>query len=147
MGEVSEATQAKGLEDSVEVSMDSNYQFVQISMSGAILFDSGQADLRVEAKPILNKLGTILKVYDEYEIKIEGHTDNVPINNSNFDSNMWLSTARATNVFEYLTKEKGLNPKTLEASGRGEYEPIASNNTTQGRAKNRRVEIKIYNNF
>ncbi len=143
-GEVSEATQANGLQDTVEVSMDSNYQFVQISMSGAILFDSGQADIRVEAKPILDKLGTILKVYDKYEIKIEGHTDNMPINNYKFNSNMWLSTARATNVFEYLTTEKGLNPKTLEASGRGEYEPIATNSTAQGRSKNRRVEIKIY---
>ncbi len=146
-GEVSQATQAQGLEDSVAVSMDSNYQFVQISMSGAILFDSGQAILRVKAEPILDKIGTILKVYDEYEIKIEGHTDNVPINNKNYDSNMWLSTARATNVFEYLTTKRGLNPKTLESSGRGEYEPIASNNTSEGRAKNRRVEIKIYSNI
>ncbi|MFA9463830.1 MAG: flagellar motor protein MotB [Velocimicrobium sp.] len=143
--EVTDATQAKKIADLVDVSMDSQYQFVQISLSGAILFDSGQAALRSEATPILSKLGTILKTYDKYEIKIEGHTDNRPIKTAKFDSNMWLSTARATKVFEYLTIEKGLNPKTLEASGRGEYEPIASNNTAKGRAKNRRVEIKIYN--
>lgn len=145
--EVSEATERKNLQDSVTVSMDSDFQFVQISLSGAILFDSGSAELFNEAKPILDKLGSILKTYDKYEIKIEGHTDNVPINNSTYTSNMWLSTARATKVFEYLTTEKGLNPKTLEASGRGEYEPIATNDNEDGRAKNRRVEIKIFNNI
>ena len=114
-------------------------------MSGAILFDSGKADFRSEASPILNKIGTILANFDDHIIKIEGHTDNVPMSSGRYESNMWLSTARATRVFEYLTEEKGLSPKTLEASGRGEYEPIASNQTAEGRAKNRRVEIKIYN--
>lgn len=143
---VSDATEQKGVEDTVEINMDSNYQYVRILLSGAVLFDSGQADIKKEAYPIMNKIGDILKRYDKYMIKIEGHTDNVPISNSKYESNMWLSTARATRVFEYLTKEKGLNPDTLEASGRGEFEPVADNTTTEGRARNRRVEIKIYTN-
>lgn len=145
--EISDAADEKNLEDMIAVSMDSDYQYVQISLSGAILFDSGKADLKKEAKPILKKLGTILKTYDKYVIKIEGHTDNVPIKNNKYGSNMWLSTARAIQVFEYLTEECKLDPKTLEASGRGEYEPIASNNSTEGRAKNRRVEVKIYSSI
>lgn len=144
--EVIEATEEKKLMEDVSIAMDGDYQFVQISLSGAILFDSGKDTFREEAVPILDKLGTILKMYDRYDIKIEGHTDNVPISNGTFKSNMWLSTARATTVFEYLTVKKGLNPKTLEASGRGDVDPIASNNTAEGRSKNRRVEIKIYSN-
>lgn len=142
--EVSDASNAGQLKDTIDISMDENYQYVRIVLSGAILFDTGQDVIRKEAEPVLDKLGEILKIYDKYDIKIEGHTDNVPISNSKFSSNMWLSTARATRVFEYLTKKKGLDPKTLEASGRGEYEPLADNKTAEGRSKNRRVEIKIY---
>lgn len=143
--EVVEAAEEKNVEDSISVSMDENYQYVRISLNGAVLFDSGSADIKKEAIAIINKVGDILKVYDKHLIKIEGHTDNVPISgNGKYESNMWLSTARATRVFEYLVEEKGLNPKTLEASGRGEYEPLADNSTPEGRAKNRRVEIKIY---
>lgn len=79
-------------------------------------------------------------------IKIEGHTDNVPISSAAYPSNLWLSTARATKVLEYLQNVKGLKPKNLEASGRGESIPVASNSTASGRARNRRVEIKIYSN-
>lgn len=142
--EVADATAENKLQDTVDVSIDENYQYVRIVLSGAILFDTGQDSIRKEAEPILDKLGDILKIYDKYLIKIEGHTDNVPISNSKFSSNMWLSTARATRVFEFLTRNKRLDPKTLEASGRGEYEPLADNTTAEGRSKNRRVEIKIY---
>lgn len=132
----------------VSVGMDENYQFIKISMYGAILFDSGKADIKADAKPILNKIGDILKLYDDHLIKIEGHTDNVPITNSStYKNNLWLSTARASNVWEYLTDVKKLNPKTLESSGRSEYDPVADNSTEEGRRQNRRVEFKIYNDF
>ena len=108
------------------------------------LFDSGSAEIKKESVGVIDKIGDILKTYDKHLIKIEGHTDTVPMKNGKYESNMWLSTARATKVFEYLVNKKGLSPKTLEASGRGEYEPLASNDTREGRAKNRRVEIKIY---
>ena len=143
--EVIEASEEKNVSDSITVSMDENYQYVRISMNGAVLFDSGSADIKKEAVGVIDKIGDILKRYDKHLIKIEGHTDNVPMSSKrNFESNMWLSTARATRVFEYLVNTKGLNPRTLEASGRGEYEPLGDNSTPEGRAKNRRVEIKIY---
>ena len=143
--ELIEAADEKNVSDSISVSMDENYQYVRISMNGAVLFDSGSADIKKEAVAIIDKIGDILKTYDKHLIKIEGHTDNIPMSgNRKYESNMWLSTARATRVFEYLVNTKGLNPKTLEASGRGEYEPLGDNATPEGRAKNRRVEIKIY---
>lgn len=142
--EVVEAAEKKNIEDSVEVAIDEGFQYVRIVMNGAILFDSGKETIKKEAIPILNKVGDILKTYDEHLIKIEGHTDNIPINSSRFPNNIWLSTARATEVYEYLTEKKGLDPESMEASGRGEYNPIADNKTESGRAKNRRVEIKIY---
>jgi chemotaxis protein MotB len=143
--DIADLADQKKLENYIELSMDPNFQYVKISLSGSILFDSGKADIKSDALPIFSKVGDILHVYDKYNIQIEGHTDNVPINNSNFKSNNWLSSARALNAATYLINEKGLDPKTLSWTGRGEYDPIASNSTPEGRAKNRRVEIKIYN--
>ena len=74
----------------------------------------------------MNRIGDVLKMYPKNTIKIEGHTDNVPIHNANYSSNLWLSTARATKVLEYFQK-RGLNPDNLEASGWGDVHPIASN--------------------
>lgn len=133
------------IEQYVSVGMDENYQYIKISMYGAILFDSGKSEIKDSAVPVLKKIGRILKVYDDFLIKIEGHTDNVPItNNIAYKNNLWLSTARASNVLEYFVNNTGLDPNTLEASGRGEYDPVADNKTPEGRKKNRRVEIKIY---
>ncbi len=136
------------LEQYVSVGIDEDYQYIKLSMYGAILFDSGDADIKKEALPILNKIGSILKTYEDNLIKIEGHTDNVPItNNVEYKSNMELSTARACTVWEYLTGLKRLNPKKLESAGRSEYDPIADNSTEEGRKKNRRVEFKIFSDL
>ena len=137
-------TESSRLQDSLDVTMDDGYDYVMISISGGVLFQSGSADIQSGAKRIMFSVGSLLKRYQNRRIKIEGHTDNVPIKNSQFDSNLWLSTARASKVYEYLVDRCGLNPKHLEASGRGDADPIASNKTAAGRAKNRRVEIKIY---
>mgnify|MGYP004457619493 FL=1 len=142
--EVSDKAAAKKIQDMVNVNMDEQYQYVQISLNGAILFDSGSDQIKKSAIPLLSKVGDILKIYDDHMIKIEGHTDNVPISSSTFKNNMWLSTARATQVFEYFTNHKHLDPKTLETTGRSQYDPVADNKTEKGRARNRRVEIKIY---
>jgi chemotaxis protein MotB len=144
--EVVEEVEQNRIEDSVDVTMDENYQYVMISLSGGILFDSGSDTIRSGAKPILSRVSYVLKRYQDRQIKIEGHTDNVPIKTSQFPSNLWLSTARATKVLEYFTVQKGLDAEHMEASGRGEVDPIADNSTAEGRAKNRRVEIKIYSN-
>ena len=134
----------RNVEDQITVNMDKNYQYVQISMNGALLFDSGAAEIKKSTLPLLSKVGDILKLYDSHMIKIEGHTDDVPISSSQYPDNMWLSTARAMQVFEYLKDKKKLQPESMEATGRGEYDKIASNKTEKGRAQNRRVEIKIY---
>ena len=142
--EVVSAAEQQHLEDSVDVTMDDQYQYVMISLSGDLLFASGSAEIPDGAKQVLSRVGDILKAYPNKLIKIEGHTDNVPINNPVYPSNLWLSTARATKVFEYLESKKGLKAKNLEASGRGEVEPVADNSSQKGRARNIHVEIKIY---
>lgn len=142
--DVVEGTETSRLQDSLDVTMDDGYDYVMISLSGGVLFKSGSADIQSGAKRIMSSVGSLLKRYQDRQIKIEGHTDKMPIKNSQFDSNLWLSTARASKVYEYLVEKCKLDPKHLEASGRGEVDPIASNKTVAGRAKNRRVEIKIY---
>lgn len=141
--DISEKLDKNKIADYIELS--SNSPYVKLSLNGGILFDSGQAKIKEGALPILSRVGDILKTYNGYQIEIEGHTDNVPIHNSNYKNNLRLSTDRACNVLEYLIEKKKLNPKNLTSSGRAEYDPVASNSTEKGRAKNRRVEIKIYN--
>jgi chemotaxis protein MotB len=143
--EVSELSEQYSLGGYVELAIDPEYQFVQLSMKGSILFDPGKAEIKEEAKPILSKIGDVLVKFEGYTIEIEGHTDNVPMTSSTYKDNNWLSSARALNAAEYLIQYKKLDPKRLKYSGRGEYEPIASNDTEDGKAKNRRIEIKIYN--
>jgi chemotaxis protein MotB len=144
--EITELTEKYNIDNKVDVKIDGQNHYIKLSIGGSVLFDSGVADIKEQALPILNKVGDILKEYSDCLIKIEGHTDNVPISsNIKFADNMDLSAARAISVWNYLTEKKGLDPSSLEASGRSEYDPIASNSTPEGRAKNRRVEIKIYN--
>ena len=144
---VSELTEEYNLGDYVELSMDTDYRFVQLSLNGSVLYNSGDADIKTTAQPILLKIGDVLKKYKGYTIEIIGHTDNVPISKSSYRDNNWLSSARALNAAEFLIKECGIDPAKLKYSGRGEYEPISSNATPEGRAKNRRIEIKIYNEY
>ena len=142
--EVSKQVDEEKLDGSVTVDKDESNQYVKISISGAVLFDSGEATFKKDAKVILSRVGDILRTYDDHLIKIEGHTDNVPMTSGKFANNRELSMARAGSVLEYMQTKKKLDPVTLEASGRGEYVPIADNSTAEGRAKNRRVEFKIY---
>lgn len=143
--QVSDLTDKYNLGDYVELSIDPQFQFVQLSLKGSILFESGKADIMEEAKPILSKLGDVLGKFEGYTIEIVGHTDNVPMSSNSFKDNNWLSSARALNAAEYLIDNNKLDPAKVKYSGRGEYEPIASNDTEEGRAKNRRIEIRIYN--
>lgn len=134
------------LDDTIKLKMDSTYNFIALSIEGYFLFDSGRADLKKEAGKILDKAANVLKKFDGARIVIEGHTDNVPQTNTlRFKNNLWLSSARAMNVLEYLTGRCKMDPTLLSATGKGEYEPVASNKTAEGRRRNRRVEIKIFN--
>ena len=118
-----------------------------MTLNGSLLFDSGSANLSNEAGAVLDQVGLILERYAESTIEIEGHTDSVPINSAKYPSNNELSDARALSVFYYLMEHTSLNPAMVKHSGRGEYNPIADNSTAEGRALNRRVEIKIYNSL
>lgn len=139
---IEEAMDEQGIAKDVEMEVTS--QYVQLSLKGALLFDSGSNQLKEEAKPIMAKLGLILNRYAESVIEIEGHTDNVPISSARYANNNELSSARALSVFDYFIETTDLDPAMIKHSGRGEYVPIADNSTPEGRAKNRRVEIKIY---
>lgn len=144
--EVQNAVNQYGLQDLVEV--DFNAEYVQISLSGAILFESGSAEFVSDAKPVLDKISKILDNYDKNVIEVEGHTDNVPIvSPGKYEDNDVLSMYRALNVADYIRDASSLNPAHIKSSGRGEYMPIADNSTAEGRALNRRVEIKIYNSY
>jgi chemotaxis protein MotB len=119
---------------------------LSVNMVDKVLFDSGSAEVKKEGKLILKRVGDILKKVSDKQIKVEGHTDNVPISQKlmvKFPSNWELSSARATNVAKYLQDSAGLNPKLLTVAGYSEYRPIESNDTPEGRAKNRRIEIVL----
>lgn len=131
------------LGDQIEVNFTSEY--VLLSLKGAFLFDSGKAAIRDEATDALDHVGAILERYGGSIIEIEGHTDNVPMHSAQYANNNELSSARALSVFDYLLEHSSLNPAMIKHSGRGEYVPVADNGTEAGRAKNRRVEIRIYN--
>ncbi len=128
-------------EKGVSVGMDE--RGLVVTFVAEVLFDSGLAKIRSSANGVLDKVANVInsQVADR-NIAIEGHTDNEPIKKSGWESNWELSTARATSVLHYL-EEKGTEPNRLQATGYGEYRPVASNDTKEGRQKNRRVEIII----
>ncbi|MDE7204888.1 MAG: flagellar motor protein MotB [Lachnospiraceae bacterium] len=140
---IEEALAESMMTDQVEV--DFNADYVTLTLNGAFLFDSGRADIKSDAVPVLNKIGVLLTKYADSDIEIEGHTDSVPLNGGRYENNDVLSSYRALAVFDYLKENAALDPGVVKHSGRGEYMPIADNTTPEGRAKNRRVEIKIYN--
>jgi len=113
-----------------------------IRMDDTIIFDSGKADIKEDYKSKLIQIGKMLNSIDNF-IRVEGHTDNVPIKTSRFESNWQLSVIRATNVTELLINEASINAKRLSSVGYGEFRPVADNGTNEGRAKNRRVDIVI----
>ncbi len=116
-----------------------------VDVAEQLFFDSGRANLKDTGKSVLKKVGEALKGYEDKVIRIVGHTDNVPISKSAqkiFPSNWELSVARATTVVRYL-QEVGIPPERMIASGRAEYQPIAENETPEGRKKNRRIEITL----
>lgn len=140
---ITEIVNESNLGEQIDVNFTSEY--ILLSLKGAFLFDSGKAVIRSEAYPALERVGVILERYAGSVIEVEGHTDNVPMHNAQFANNNELSSARALSVFDYLMENTSLDPAMIKHSGRGEYVPVADNGTDAGRAKNRRVEIRIYN--
>lgn len=134
-----------GIQDDVEV--DFNAQYVMLNMNGALLFDSGKSEIRQEVYPLMDKIGILIEPYRDNIIEVEGHTDNVPIHSAKYEDNDVLSFYRSRAVTNYLREITTVEPSHIKGAGRGEYIPIADNTTQEGRARNRRVIIKIYNSY
>lgn len=130
-----------------EIDIEFTAQYVQLTLKGSLLFDSGSTELKPDALPVLDQVGVILERYAQSTIEIEGHTDNVPMSGAKYSNNDELSSGRALSVFNYLLSTANLDPALVKHSGRGEYVPVADNSTPEGRTMNRRVEIKIYNSL
>ncbi len=143
--QIEQIMEEQGIAGQMEI--DSNAQFVRITLNGALLFDSGQSQIREDALPLVDKLSLILESYDSSLIDIEGHTDNVPISNEKYENNDVLSAYRAFAVKNYVLGKTVLEAGKINATGCGEYSPVADNATPEGRARNRRGEIKIYNSY
>jgi chemotaxis protein MotB len=131
-----------GIEDEdVEVQIDKTV--VMINLSDKMLFQSGSANLTSRANEVLGKIATIINSRPDLEVMVEGYTDNVPINTSCVKDNWDLSVKRATSVVRVLQSRYKIDPNRLIAAGRGEYNTLASNDTAEGRSKNRRTRIII----
>jgi len=131
------------LQDQIEVIQGDNYVLLVFS---DIFFESGSANLTPGTLYILDYVGEEIARHSDHDIRIEGHTDNVPINTVIYNNNWYLSSARAISVGQYFINEHGIDPRRIGTEGFGEHRPIATNDTPEGRASNRRVEIRIIGN-
>lgn len=126
------------------VSLSMQSRGLVVTVLDRVLFDSGKAELKSTSLQTLDKVAEILKgKVEDNRIYIEGHTDNIPIKYSGWKSNWELSAERAIEVIHYFVDEKALDPNRMAAVGYGEYKPVSDNDSTEGRGKNRRVEIVI----
>lgn len=116
---------------------------VYISLADNMLFKSGSYEISDRAMETLSKIAKIIKDYDDYDVLVEGNTDNVPISKTNIRNNWDLSALRASSVVQALQNKFGINPARLSAAGRGEFNPVSDNDTETGKARNRRTEIII----
>ena len=138
--QMSEYIKENNLESSITLRLDERGLLVRFMDD--VLFDSGKADLTASAREIINKVAEIIR-QNEKNVRVEGHTDNVPINTVRFPSNWELSTTRAVNVVKYLIEECGLEASRMAASGYSDQHPVDDNDTKEGRQKNRRVDMVI----
>jgi len=136
-------TRSLSKEDLKDVDIQVLKGVVYISLSDKMLYKSGSYEISDAADATLSKIAKIITDYKDYDVLIEGNTDDVPIAQANIRNNWDLSCLRASSVVQALQKKYGVDPKRLTAGGRGEYNPIADNTTASGKAKNRRTQIII----
>lgn len=141
-GQLQEMIKLEGLGNSVAVISGPGGHKLTLRLADSLLFDPGSAVLTLPAKDLIGRISAIV-VKAGKQVRIEGHTDNVPIHNAQYESNWQLSTARAASVILTLIEGHGIPPEMLSASGYGEYRPLAPNDTPENRARNRRVEFVI----
>ena len=136
-------TRSLSKEELKEVDVQVLKGVVYISLDDNMLYESGSYKINSRASETLSKIAKIIKDYKDYEVLIEGNTDNVPISQTNIRNNWDLSCLRASSVVQELQTKYGVDPKRLTAGGRGEYNPIATNDTPVGKQRNRRTQIII----
>ncbi len=136
-------TRSLSKEELKEVDVQVLKGVVYISLADNMLYKSGSYEINDRAAETLSKIAKIIKDYKDYDVLIEGNTDNVPIKRENIRNNWDLSTLRASSVVQALQNNYGVDPKRLTAGGRGEYNPIADNDTEVGKQRNRRTQIII----
>lgn len=124
------------------VQVSQKQEGVYLTLADKLLYGTGEAKLKEDALPILDRVAEILKT-TSFNLRVEGHTDNVPIHTPQFPSNWELSTARAVSVVRYLVEAKKIDPVRLSAVGYGEFKPVSPNDTSEGRQANRRVEMVL----
>jgi len=140
--QINTLSQADGQENNISVITDE--RGIVIRIMDKAFYDTGKADLKDNARVTLDKITPVIKSLPN-EIRIEGHTDNVPISTAEFKSNWELSVRRATEVIRYLVEKGGISPQRISAAGYGEYRPVAANDSDVNRAINRRIEIIVVN--
>jgi chemotaxis protein MotB len=134
----------------LEITMEEQEQNKLLRIPDELLFSSGSATINQGGKGMLGEVANIVDKYPEYDIRVEGHTDDkqiLPEFQDRFRTNWELSTARATHVVRYMVNQQNVNPKRISAVGYGEFRPIATNETAEGRSQNRRVEIYFVPQF
>lgn len=136
-------TRSLSKEELKEVDVQVLKGVVYISLADNMLYKSGSYEINDRAQETLSKIAKIIMDYKDYDVLIEGNTDDVPISRENIRNNWDLSCLRASSVVQYLQNNYGVDPKRLTAGGRGEYNPVASNNTEVGKQRNRRTQIII----
>ena len=140
LNDINKFIEKRDMEENINVSVFGGK--ITVRIKGKVLFESGDAELNDEAKPILNEIARIVSEFPEYNVNIKGHTDNVPISTKQFPSNWELSAIRSTTVLKYLI-EKGIHASRLTATGYGELLPLIPNTSEENRAINRRVEFEL----
>lgn len=130
-----------GLDD--QVIIQAGEQEILITMKEKVTFPTGEAEILKGSEPILDTIAQIVKRYPSFQVEIDGHTDDLPINTRQFPSNWELSVARATRVLKYLINSQGLDPARFTIKGNAEQRPLSPNSTPELRAQNRRVEIRL----
>lgn len=143
--QVDKYIQTNGLTTQLDTKL--NQSQLTITISDSSLFAPGSAKVKPESRKLAVAISNMLTKYSDYEVIVSGHTDNVPINNTEFESNWELSSMRAIRFMNIVLDNKQLNPKNFSNIGYGEYHPIAGNDTAAGRSKNRRVEVSIIRKF
>ncbi|MDR1811727.1 MAG: flagellar motor protein MotB [Candidatus Fibromonas sp.] len=138
---IKEIVESKNLEDAVKVEVTE--KGIAIMLRDPVGFASGSADLRDQGKNILGDISEVIKGNPDLKVRVEGHTDDVPISSSRYHSNWELSSARSLSVVQLLSGQTGIHPQNMSAVGYGEFRPIVPNTSPENRSKNRRIQIFV----